>query len=91
MNEKYSFDADALKYATDGDGFADTVTGMLDDYAFLALSPLFAAFDDFDEDFYSVTHIKLGEIALEKRGFDFLNNGIHGLLVYIKRSEIVSQ
>ena len=82
MNEENALDADTLEYATNGDCLVHTVTGVLDNHAFIALSALFAAFDDFDEDLDGVADVECGQVALDERGFDFVGDAVRDSLIF---------
>jgi hypothetical protein len=62
VDEKYSLNANALKYSADSHSLGDAMAGVFDNHAFVALCTLFTAFDDLYEDFDCVAHIKLGKV-----------------------------
>lgn len=72
-----SFDADAVGYATNGNGFADSAVFECDDDAFVRLKSLFVAFFDFDEDFDFVTDSEFGKICFHTFFFESVDNVAH--------------
>lgn len=65
VDEEDSFDSDSLEDAADGDGFGEAAAAFGDDGAFVGLDAFFAAFYDFDCDFYCVSDLDVGEVGFE--------------------------
>lgn len=102
VKREHTLDADSLEHAANGDGLANATASVLDDYAFITLSALFATLNDFHEDFDGIADMEVGQIAafFDVLFFNITNNLVHGFLpvspqktegLYAKRSTILSR
>ena len=65
-----SLNTDAVAYAANGEGLADTAALHLDDDAFKVLKPLAVAFNDLDVNTHGVADLELGEVGTKLLFFE---------------------